>query len=50
VITFTGRQDNVQVRQAALIALAFNLLMVVAAIVSIMLTVPAGRRAEAKGA
>jgi len=43
VITFGGRQDNVAVRQAALIALAFNLLMVVAAIVSIMLTVPAGR-------
>ena len=43
VITFAGRQDNVAVRQAALIALAFNLLMVVAAIVSIMLTVPAGR-------
>jgi DHA2 family multidrug resistance protein-like MFS transporter len=43
VITFAGRQDNVAVRQAALIALAFNLLMVVAAIVSIMLTVPKGR-------
>jgi DHA2 family multidrug resistance protein-like MFS transporter len=44
VITFSGRQDNVAVRQAALIALACNLLMVVAAIVSIMLTVPKGRR------
>jgi MFS transporter, DHA2 family, multidrug resistance protein len=44
VITFAGRQDNVAVRQAALIALAFNLLMVVAAIVSIMLTVPEGRK------
>jgi DHA2 family multidrug resistance protein-like MFS transporter len=43
VITFAGRQDNLAVRQAALIALAFNLLMVVAAIVSIMLTVPKGR-------
>ena len=43
VITFAGRQDNIAVRQAAMIALAFNLLMVVAAIVSIMLTVPAGR-------
>ena len=40
VITFAGRQDNVAVRQAALIALAFNLLMVAAAVVSIMLTVP----------
>jgi len=43
VITFAGHQDNVAIRQAAFIALAFNLLMVVAAIVSIMLTVPQGR-------
>lgn len=40
VITFAGRQDNVAVRQAALMALAFNLLMVAAAVVSIMLTIP----------
>jgi len=40
VITFAGRQDNLAVRRAALVALAFNLLMVAAAIVSIMLTVP----------
>jgi DHA2 family multidrug resistance protein-like MFS transporter len=46
VITFAGRQDNVGLRQAALIALAFNLLMVVAAIVSITLTVPKGRGRE----
>jgi DHA2 family multidrug resistance protein-like MFS transporter len=46
VVTFAGRQDNVAIRQAALIALTFNLLMVVAAIVSIMLTVPRGRRAD----
>ena len=46
VITFAGRQDNVAVRQAALIALAFNLLMVLAAIVSIMLTVPKDRHVE----
>jgi DHA2 family multidrug resistance protein-like MFS transporter len=50
VITFTGRQDNVPVRQAALIALGFNLLMVVAAIASIMLTVPKTRGAEGKTA
>jgi DHA2 family multidrug resistance protein-like MFS transporter len=43
VITFAGRQDNVAVRQAALVALAFNLLMVIAAIVSIALTIPAHR-------
>jgi DHA2 family multidrug resistance protein-like MFS transporter len=48
VITFAGRQDNMAIRQAALIALAFNLLMVVAAIVSIMLTVPKGIRGGVK--
>jgi DHA2 family multidrug resistance protein-like MFS transporter len=46
VITFAGRQDNVAIRQAALIALGFNLFMVVAAIVSITLTVPKGRGDE----
>lgn len=44
VITYLGRQDNVAVRQAAFLALAINLLMVVAAIASIMLTIP-GRKA-----
>ena len=43
MLTFAGRQDNVAVRQAALIALAFNLLMVVAAILSIVLTIPKDR-------
>jgi DHA2 family multidrug resistance protein-like MFS transporter len=43
LITFAGRQDNVAVRQAAMVALAFNLLMVVAAVVSVVLTVPGGR-------
>ena len=47
-ITFAGRQDNIAVRRAALIALTFNLLMVAAAILSIMLTVPKGRRAESQ--
>ena len=40
VISYIGRQDNLAVRQAAFFALAINLLMVVAAIVSIMLTIP----------
>ena len=44
VITFAGRQDNVAVRRAAMMALAFNLLMVVGAIVSIVLTVPKGQK------
>ncbi|GEJ55961.1 MFS transporter [Anaeromyxobacter diazotrophicus] len=43
VITFQGRQDNLAVRGAAIIALGFNILMVVVAIVSVMLTVPKGR-------
>ena len=40
VITFVGRQDNLAVREAAIIALMFNVFMVVVAIMSIMLTVP----------
>jgi hypothetical protein len=37
----------VQLRQAVMIALGFNLMMVVAAIVSIMLTVPKVGRSKA---
>jgi len=44
VITFAGRQDNLAVREAAIIALGFNVLMVVTAIISIMLTVPKGAK------
>ena len=40
VITFVGRQDNLAVREAAIIALMFNVFMVAVAIMSIMLTVP----------
>jgi DHA2 family multidrug resistance protein-like MFS transporter len=50
MMTFAGRQDNVAIRQAALVALGFNLLMVVAAIASIMLTVPKGREPKEKAA
>ena len=42
--TFQGRQDNLAIREAALVAFAANLLMVVAASVSIMLTVPKSDR------
>jgi DHA2 family multidrug resistance protein-like MFS transporter len=42
-ITFAGRRDNLALRQAAVIALGFNLLMVAAAVASIVLTVPKGR-------
>ena len=45
-ITFVGRQDNVAVREAAFFALGANLLMIVAAIIAIMLTVPKGRPRE----
>lgn len=40
VITFAGRSDNLAVREAAIMALGFNVLMIVVAIVSIMLTIP----------
>ncbi len=46
VISYVGRQDNLAVREAAFFALAINLLMVVGAIVSIMLTIPRQRVAE----
>ena len=44
VITFQGRQDNLAVREAAIVALGFNLLMVGVAIMSIMLTIPKGKK------
>jgi MFS transporter, DHA2 family, multidrug resistance protein len=40
VISYIGRQDNLAVRQAAFFALAINLVMVSAAIISIMVTIP----------
>lgn len=40
VITFQGSQDDLSIRTAAMVALLFNLLMVVASIVVIMLTIP----------
>ena len=44
VVTFVGRQDNLAIREAALVAFVVNLLMVVAAIAAIMLTIPSGDR------
>ncbi len=46
VITFYGRQDNLAVRAAAMIALMFNVFMVAVAILSIMLTVPTVKKAD----
>jgi DHA2 family multidrug resistance protein-like MFS transporter len=40
---FWGRTDNIAIRYAAMIALLFNLVMVVIAIISILTTVPAGK-------
>ncbi|HLU37264.1 MAG TPA: MFS transporter [Thermomicrobiales bacterium] len=40
VITYVGRQDNVNVREAAFAAFGVNLLFVVLAIISIMVTIP----------
>ncbi len=40
VIKFAGRQDNIAIRQAAMIALLFNLFMVILAIIAIMKTIP----------
>ena len=40
VISYLGRQGNVALREAAFFALAINLLIVVAAIVSITVTIP----------
>jgi DHA2 family multidrug resistance protein-like MFS transporter len=45
VITFYGRQDNLGIRAAAMIALMFNVFMVAVAILSIMLTIPPGKKA-----
>ena len=48
VITFAGRQDNLAVREAAIIALMFNVFMVAVAILSIMLTVPKASAKQAR--
>jgi MFS transporter, DHA2 family, multidrug resistance protein len=44
VVTFQGRVDNLAVREAAMVALGFNLVMVAVAIASILLTIPPGKR------
>src|SRR5690625_3759159 len=49
VIAYIGRQDNIAIRQAAQVALGVNLLMVVAAIVSIMMTIPKSARGSGGG-
>ena len=46
VIRFQGRQDNIAIRQAAIIALLFNLLMVIVAIIAIIKTIPTKKETE----
>jgi DHA2 family multidrug resistance protein-like MFS transporter len=46
VITFHGRQNNLAIRSAAMVALMFNLIMVAVAILSILRTIPAGKKAR----
>ena len=48
VITFVGRQDNLATREAAMVALGFNLMLVFVAILTIMLTIPRGKKSDAK--
>ena len=43
---FMGRTDNIPIRYAAIIALLFNLFMVMSAIISILMTVPVEDRKE----
>lgn len=45
IIEFVGRQDNVANRQAAMIALAINVLMMVIAVIAIAVTVPKDQKA-----
>lgn len=47
---FLGRTDNVAIRFAAGVALLFNVLMVVVAIIAIVMTVPKDDRRESAGA
>jgi DHA2 family multidrug resistance protein-like MFS transporter len=47
VIEFSGRQDNLAVREAGMIGLAFNALMAIAALISITIFIPKQTRHEA---
>ena len=48
VLTYAGRQDNLALRQAAMIALGVNLIMIVAAIGSILLTIPKKKAGDSR--
>ncbi|NLB12646.1 MAG: MFS transporter, partial [Gammaproteobacteria bacterium] len=40
VIEFSGRQDNLAVREAGMVGLAFNALMAIAALISVTIFIP----------
>lgn len=43
ILNFAGRQDNIAIREAAIIALLFNLFMVILSIIAILKTIPKGK-------
>ena len=45
VIEFSGRQDNLAVREAGMVGLAFNALMAIAALVSVTIFIPRQKKA-----
>lgn len=45
VIEFTGRQDNLAVREAGMVGLAFNALMAIAALISVTIFIPKQKKA-----
>ncbi|QGU08383.1 Quinolone resistance protein NorB [Corynebacterium occultum] len=45
-VEFSGRQDNLAVREAGMVGLAFNGLMAIAALISITVFIPKGKKAE----
>ena len=47
VVEFSGRQDNLAIREAGMIGLAFNALMAIAAVISIIIFIPKQTRHEA---
>lgn len=46
MISYVGRQDNLAVREAAFFAYGFNLLIAIAAIISIALTIPKSQKTK----
>jgi len=47
VIEFSGRQDNLAVREAGMVGLAFNALMAIAALISVTIFIPRQRKGAA---